>query len=238
MRRLMRKKNKLDSVVEDQPVILKDTNDKTLLTIPENVIVDLRRMVTRIDKVDRLPPRLAVTSALPGEGVTYISRALAATISNDLGRRVCIVELNWWSPSSFMEPVNGGLAAVLNEESTLDDEIIDTGWKKLSVLPSGVISKQDRPIVARSATLKETIYQLGEKFDHLILDVPAIRLTSDSVPIASLGNACCLVIQQGVTTIEDVRQSLDEIDHLSILGVVLNQVHINAPEKLIKLIPN
>jgi Mrp family chromosome partitioning ATPase len=234
----MRKKNRPEPVTEDMSIILKDTDDKTLLTIPENVIVDLRRMVTRIDRVDRLPPRLTVISALPGEGVTYISRALAATIANDLGRKVCIVELNWWSPSSFMEPVGGGLAAVLNEESTMDEEIIETGWKKLSVLPAGVVSKQDRPIVARSTTLKETIYQLGEKFDHLVIDVPAIRLTSDAVPIASLGNACCLVIQQGVTTIEDVRQSLDEIDHLSILGVVLNQVHINTPEKLISLIPN
>lgn len=238
MRRLMRKKNRPEPVTEDMSIILKDSDDKTLLTIPENVIVDLRRMVTRIDRVDRLPPRLAVISALPGEGVTYISRALAATIANDLGRKVCIVELNWWSPSSFMEPVGGGLATVLTEESTMDEEIIETGWKKLSVLPAGVISKQDRPIVARSTTLKETIYQLSEKFDHLIMDVPAIRLTSDAVPIASLGNACCLVIQQGVTTIEDVRQSLDEIDHLSILGVVLNQVHINTPEKLISLIPN
>ncbi|MCB9420725.1 MAG: CpsD/CapB family tyrosine-protein kinase [Ardenticatenaceae bacterium] len=238
MRRLIRKNKKLDSVVDDQPISIEDTDGKTVLTIPENVIVDLRKMVTRIDKVDRLPPRLVVTSALTGEGVTFISRALAATISNDLGRKVCIVELNWWSPSSFMEPVEGGLAAVLNDESILEDEIIDTGWKKLSVLPAGVIARQDRPIVARSAKLKETIYQLGERFDHLIIDVPAIRLTSDSIPLSSLGNACCLVIKQGVTTVEDVKQSLDEIDHLSILGVVLNQVHVNTPGKLLDLIPN
>jgi Mrp family chromosome partitioning ATPase len=234
----MRKRNKLDAVIEEQPIVLEDMEGKPLLTIPENVILDLRRMVTRVDRVDRLPPRLVVTSALSGEGVTFVSRALAATISNDLSRKVCIVELNWWSPSSFVEPFAGGLAAVLDESSTLEDEIIDTGWKELSVLPAGNISRLDRPIVARSAKLKETIYQLGEQFDHLVIDVPAIRLTSDSVPLASLGNGCCLVIQQGVTTIEDVKQSLDEIDHLSILGVVLNQVHTNTPKKLINLIPN
>jgi Mrp family chromosome partitioning ATPase len=70
------------------------------------------------------------------------------------------------------------------------------------------------------------------------MDVPAIRLTSDAIPIASLGNACCVVIQQGVTTVEDVKRSLDELDHLSILGVVLNKTHINTPKRLVDLIPN
>ena len=92
--------------------------------------------------------------------------------------------------------------------------------------------------MARSNALKEAIYRLSDQFDHLILDVPAIRKTSDSVPLASLGNACCLVIQQGITTIEDVKLSLDEIDHLSIIGTVLNQVNITTPEKLLNLIPN
>lgn len=235
---LLKRKTKENNNVEIPQVVLKDTYDKTLTTFPEDVILDLRRMVTRIDRVDGLPARLALISALPGEGVTYISRALAATISNDMDRSVCIVELNWWSPSSFVEPVNGGLAAVLKGESSLDEEIVDLGWNKLSVLPSGDIGRLDRPIMARSKNLKETIFKLGERFDHLIMDVPAIRLTSDAVPIASLGNACCVIIQQGVTTIEDVKRSLDEIDHLSILGVVLNQVKINTPQKLMNLVPN
>jgi Mrp family chromosome partitioning ATPase len=238
MRLFRRKKKDNQTIAENLPLILKGIDGETLFTIPENIILDLRRMVTRIDRVDKLPARLSLTSAISGEGVTYISRALAATISNDLDRTVCIVELNWWSPSSFVEPVNGGLAAVLHDEAVLEEEVIFTGWKKLSVLPSGSVSKLERPVMARSAALKEVIYELSDKFDHLILDVPAVQKTSDSIPLASLGNACCLVIQQGVTTIEDVKQSLDEIDHLSIVGTVLNQVHISTPEMFTNLIPN
>jgi Mrp family chromosome partitioning ATPase len=238
MKLFRRKKNSQDALDGSSPITLKGKDGKDLLTIPENIILDLRRMVTRIDRVDKLPARLSLTSAISGEGVTFISRALAAIISNDLDRTVCIVELNWWSPSSFIEPVNGGLAAVLNDEATLEKEIIYSGWKKLSVLPSGSVSSPERPVMARSTALKEVIYQLSDKFDHLILDVPAIRRTSDSIPLASLGNACCLVIQQGITTIEDVKLSLDEIDHLSIIGAILNQVHITTPEKLLNLIPN
>ena len=238
MRLFQRKKKGQKNNAENLPITLRGVDGEIIFSIPEDIILDLRKMVTRLDRVDKLPARLSLTSAISGEGVSYISRALAATISNDLDRTVCIVELNWWSPSSFVQPVNGGLSAILNEQSTLEKEVIDTGWKKLSILPSGTVRKSERPVMARSTILKEAIYELSDQFDHLILDVPAIQKTSDSIPLASLGNACCLVIRQGVTTIEDVKQSLDEIDHLSILGVVLNQVHITTPEMFINLIPN
>jgi Mrp family chromosome partitioning ATPase len=85
--------------------------------------------------------------------------------------------------------------------------------------------------------LVQIIEDLSKEFDHLILDIPAIRATNDAVPLASLGDACCLVIRQGVTTAEDVRLTLDEIDHLPILGVILNRVRLKTPRVILKFIP-
>ena len=67
------------------------------------------------------------------------------------------------------------------------------------------------------------------------MDIPAILATNDAVPLASLGSACCLVIRQGVTWMEDVKLALDEIDHLSIMGVVMNKFKLNTPSFLVKL---
>ena len=96
-------------------------------------------------------PRIAVTSALSGEGVTYIASSLAALLANDLRRNVCLVDLNWWSTtdSTLFDPgYDGGqldrpapgVAQVIDGSLTLDDVLIRTqGWK-LSLIPAGPVS--------------------------------------------------------------------------------------------------
>jgi Mrp family chromosome partitioning ATPase len=107
----------------------------------------------------------------------------------------------------------------------------------MALVPAGELPIERRPVIARSQVLLQIMEQLSKEFDHLILDVPAVRATTDAVPLASLGDACCLVIRQGVTNAEDVRLALDEIDHLPILGVILNQVMLKTPKAILKFIP-
>ena len=90
--------------------------------------------------------------------------------------------------------------------------------------------------MAHSQALKLLIDELGQRFNYLILDVPAILATNDAVPLASLGSACCLVVRQGETPINDVQLALDEIDHLSVLGAVLNRVKFIMPPGLVRLV--
>jgi Mrp family chromosome partitioning ATPase len=99
-----------------------------------------------------------------------------------------------------------------------------------------MLARQDRPVYSRSQALQMLIHELGSRFDYLILDVPAILATNDAVPLASLGSACCMVVRQGATGISDVEQALDEIDHLTVLGVVLNRVKMSTPPGLVKLV--
>ena len=239
------KKNKSDEELQSLPLVLTDADEKPLVTLPSDVVVDLRQMVTRIGREENLPKRLAVVSALRQEGVSFISRGLAMIMAHDLSVAVCLVELNWWdSDHSFLKDNPdiqgsdmGGLAAVLAEEAELDDILLETGYANLWIAPSGEMARQDRPVMARSQKLKELINELGSRFDHLILDVPAILYTSDAVPLASLSSACCVVVRQGVTPVNDVRQALDEIDHLPMVGVVLNNAKMATPSFITKLIP-
>ncbi len=232
-----RKKNK-DNKEPTIPLTLLAEDDTLLMTFPENVVDNLRQMITRVARQDDFPARLSVISALREEGVTYISQGLAATLANDLGVSVCVVELNWWTPSTVLNlPAYKGIASVLLEEHALDDAIIHTSWSNLDLIPAGKLSRQDRSIVSRSQILKEIIDELSTRYDHLILDIPAIHTTSDAIPLASLGLASCIVVRQGVTSIEDVRTALDEVDHLPILGVIMNQTIIKTPATIVKLIP-
>lgn len=130
-----------------------------------------------------------------------------------------------------------GLAAVLTEELTLEQALVQTALPNLALLPAGNLSPAQRPAIARSDTLRSCIAQLSRRFDHILLDVPAILATSDAIALASLGTACCVVVRQGVTPVNNVRRALDDIKHLSVLGVLLNQSRTALPRWVNALIP-
>jgi Mrp family chromosome partitioning ATPase len=216
--------------------------DQTPLEVyPEDVVSNLRHMMTRLRRDGELPERLTMAAALRQEGVSYISRALATVIANDLGVKIGVIELNWWWPSEITAEFYGryesGLAAAVSGSAKPEEVILPTGQPNLFLVPAGTVAREKRPIVSRSEALSETITSLSENFDHVILDVPAILATSDAIPLASLGTACCMVVHQGVTGVGDARRALDEIDHLPVLGVVMNQVSIATPEWILRLIP-
>jgi hypothetical protein len=234
----------------------------------------MRHMETSLLYQNALPARISMIAALCDEGVTYTTLALATTLAYDLAVRVCVVELNWWSPGIRTQPLpedqitkissrklrrskkqhnnnssantedmltqasgTTGLAAVLMGNATLDETLIQTALPNLMVLPAGNLSPAQRPAMARHDTLKACIEQLSRRFDHILLDIPAILATSDAIALASLGTSCCLVIRQGVTPMSNVHRALEDIKHLPILGVILNQTKIHLPRWVRALVP-
>lgn len=208
------------------------------LAYPLQVIDNLRYLITRIQRDRPFPKRLAMVAALRGEGVSYLSLALAATLASDLKDRVCLVDLNWHWPlnTPFTVPENEGIASVLAGKATLNDVIAPTGLEQLSILPSGKVDRGLGAIYAHGEPLRGIIDQLCERFDRLIFDVPAILAISDAVPLAALADGCCLVIRHGVTGESDVKLALDEIRHLPVLGTVLNHTHYASPAPWIEVL--
>jgi Mrp family chromosome partitioning ATPase len=238
-------KNSTQAQITELALTLQVEGSSAALTFPAEVIESMRRTLSRLITQKTLPSRLSLVASLRQEGTTYLTRAMATTIAKDMGVTVCVVELNWWHPdqSLFLQSENEtpggppGLAGVLTEAIKLEAAILHTNHPNLDILPAGRMPIADRPVLARSTHLKEIMYQLSEQYEYLILDIPAISSTNDAVPLASLGDACCLVIHQGVTPVEKVRSALDEIDHLAVLGVIMNKVHIATPSLFLNLIP-
>ena len=235
-----RKTGPQEIMPENEALSLPPAYGSAEVTFSGKVVHSLRRMITKLAYADELPKRIALVSALREEGVTYTTLAMGTTIASDLDKTVCVVELNWWWPGMTLQvpDVNSrGVAAVLAGEATLDDVIVPTGLPNLRLLPAGEMPVEKRPIMARNAALKELINNLSKRYDYLLLDVPAILTTSDAISLASLADGCCLVIRQGVTSVEKVNLALDDIDHLNILGAIMNQVKVKTPSLLLKFIP-
>ena len=247
------------SLAQTVPLALMSPDQKPLVIFPSEIITSFRHTITRLAHSESLPKRIAMVSAMREEGVTFMSLAMATTIANDLRMKVCVVELNWWSPGmarqlnlmqqntakqngtyypSIQRPVveSMGIAGILRKNSTIDEAIVPTALPNLSLLPAGRLQVEQRPIVARSPELQQVIDTLDRKYDLLILDIPAVLVTSDAIALASLASSCYIVVRHGSTSIENVRQTLDDINHLSVGGVILNQVQTYTPNAVLKLL--
>lgn len=237
--KLRRKKKRNEKSLTDIAMSLETRDGLPITNFSTELIDNLRRMVTKIHYNEGLPKIISLTSAIGQEGVTYISWALGTTMANDLQKTVCVVELNWWSPTGSLQfAQDAGLAAVLNKEITLDKALISTNIENLSLLAAGHQPRRvQRATWARSDELQAVLHHISQEFDHILLDIPAVRTTSDAIPLASLGEACAVVVRQGVTDVSDVRLALDDLTHLPMLGVIMNFVTFDTPSFIMKLIP-
>ncbi len=204
------------------------------VTFSNKVVNSMRQLLGRIESRTNLEQKMGIISALREEGVTYVSQALATIMANDLAADVCIVDLNWWTS---VYAGRYGISEVVQARAELDDVLVLTNYPNLVILPSGELSVEQRPILARSDALKNIFVELAERFDYLILDLPAILFANESVPLASLADMNCVVIQQGATSSSYVRLALDEVRHLNLLGVILNQVETYTPSTLLNMLP-
>src|SRR5215211_3129776 len=88
----------------ESALTLRTADGAPLYTFPGPVITSMRHLETTLMYKGALPTRIAMVAALRQEGVTYTTMALATTLAYDLAVRVCVVELNWWSPGVKTEP--------------------------------------------------------------------------------------------------------------------------------------
>lgn len=211
-----------------------DESGTLLQRSPPAVTAGVRRLVARLEAVERgaMPQIVAITSTLSGEGVTFVSRSLGAVLANDLGKSVVVVELDWALPSDPSES-HVGLAQVLSGGSTLDSALVRTGIPGLRLLPAGSTSVSQRPLLARCEALGETIAELRSRFKHIVLDLPAVLATSDALTLATHADAVALVVQQGVTSEPQIKRALSELEHLTVLGVIINQWSSRIPSRIL-----
>ena len=229
----MGRRNKKGEKVEGNPtLVLSSPDGAPWASFPSSVIDPMRRLISRIDRNGEIPARLAFVAALRQEGVSYVSQAFATTMAYDFETSVCLVDLNWWWPSELSIKVSAssrGIGAILSGKTTLKEAIVRTGNPNLTILPAGELNINERALFSRSVALNDTIADLTSRYDHLVLDIPAVLASNDAIPLASLSEACCLVIHQGITPIADVKSALRDLDHIPQLGVVMNKFHLAVP---------
>ena len=194
---------------------------------PESYVAEqFRTLRGRIDALAAQQPlrTIGVTSAVAGEGKTTAAVNLALVSAMSVGRRVLLMDCDLRKPKvhrSLGLRVDAGLGELLEGEAALDEAITEVQGSELQVLPVRSLPLNPSELLA-SSRMNELIDQLAQRYDRVILDLPAVLGIPDAKTIADLCEGIVFVVKADSTPEEEVVSALEVVDRRRVLGLVLN----------------
>jgi exopolysaccharide/PEP-CTERM locus tyrosine autokinase len=178
---------------------------------------------------DRLPNgmRIAVSSALQGEGKTFTSVNLAMSIALEKDVRVVLVDAD--VARAELSRVFGvksqpGLIDTLSDSSVdVASLVYETNIEGLQVLPAGRSDTTAAEWLA-SPRMEEVMRRLVGKDDNciLILDSPPLLVTNEAKAVCEAAGQVVLVVRANLTPQNAVAEALAHVTGSRYVGLVLN----------------
>lgn len=172
------------------------------------------------------PRTILVTSALPGEGKSFVSSNLALTIAQNIDKHVLLIDCDMRRPT--VHKIFGyenvpGLSNYLSGEQALSDLLIKTGNNHLSILPGGPIPPNPAELLSSNRMLA-LLREVRARYDdrYVIIDSPPPHLTAESKALAKFVDGIILVLKLGQTDRNLVSELVDKFQKEKIIGVVAN----------------
>lgn len=171
---------------------------------------------------------IAVTSSLPNEGKTLVATNLAVSMAAS-GHKTLLLDADMRSPSihsNLQLPNTAGLSDAILLKTDWKTLVLPTKVPRLFVIPAG----QRPPNPARileSKLFLELIHELKEDYEYIVIDTPPLLPVSDSQILAPRVDGMVLVLKQGKTKIESIKQARDILllANANLIGTVLNGVN-------------
>jgi len=181
--------------------------------------LDLARAMRRIRHVGFL-------SAGPGAGKSTLAGNLAI-LHGLSGRRTLLIDADLHgSGTGHRLPARAGLVEILAGSASIESAV---GWPERMPYALLARSRDDAPDNSRfqlgSERMLGLLNTLQEQFDLVFVDLPAFSEAVDARAISIHLDAVILVVECGVTSVENVALMLNAIagSNVAVLGVVLNK---------------
>ncbi len=201
------------------------------LTQPQSVAAEkYRTLATRLRMLQE-QSRLKVvvlTSAVAEEGKSVSSANLALTLARSGRQRVLLLEGDLRRPvvaQMFGLRDSSGLTQWLEASTEEPAPLLHVDGTALFLLPAGTPGPDPIELL-QSERLKALLQQMRTEFDWIIIDTPPVGLLSDANIWARLADASLLVVREGKTPKQMLRRALQNLERRSLLGVILNQAHV------------
>ncbi len=189
----------------------------------------MRSLRTRIDMHQAAdpatPPTVAILSAMPGEGRSFVAANLAVAFSQ-MGQRTLLIDADLRKPSQhglFNLPGRMGLSNVLLGRAGHECIVKVPHFFDLSVLTAGSKPPNPQELLTR-ARFTTLLHESAEVFDVVIVDTPPTALSADSQIIASRAGFGVMVTRANATDANLLRRALASLRDCgaNLVGTVLN----------------
>jgi succinoglycan biosynthesis transport protein ExoP len=180
---------------------------------------------------------IGCVSALPGEGKTTVCANFAFFLAG-AGFRTLLVDwdLRRQSLSHALSPGRrSGFADVAAGRAALDDALWRDPATGLEFLPAAAFSGAGAaaPMPGPDAILSgfgDLLATLRQRFDYIVVDLPAMLAVVDAAVAARLVDGVVIVVEWGKTSLAVVQDSIaqSQIDPDRLLGVLLNKADLDS----------
>ncbi|MBW6417899.1 polysaccharide biosynthesis tyrosine autokinase [Celeribacter sp. PS-C1] len=180
-----------------------------------------------LSSMDRTPKVIMLSSALPGEGKTTVSFALAQNFVG-LGKKVLLIEgdIRRRVFSQYLDVKDAkGMMAVLSGETSLAGAAIHDPVLGADILISEQTDVNAADILS-SQQFKSFIDTARETYDIVIIDTPPVLVVPDARVVAQLADTVLFTVHWDKTSKTQLRDALRMFDMVGgrINGLVLNQI--------------
>ncbi len=190
-----------------------------------------RDLQTRLGEICSRQPfkTLLVTSAVRGEGKTFVAANLAYGLATEGRERVLLIDADVRNPSvhsAYGMTNKCGLKELLVGGRDVSGVVTKISQSELYVMPGGTASCEtlSLPAVSRISAL---LNHLGPAFDLILLDSAPLLVASDTRLVSKVVDAALLVVRCGSTPRELVVKGQEALNGKPILGTVFNRVDLN-----------
>lgn len=170
---------------------------------------------------------IMVTSAMPGEGKTLTAINLALTFAKAYSQTVLLVDADLRKQDicaclGFENKV--GVGDYLVNDVPFANIVVWPGVEKMTVISGGKTLPESTELLG-SPKMKRLVAEMKNRYHdrYIIFDVPALLGQADAIAFAPVVDAVLMVVEEGTTSLQNVKKAVKLIPPDKFLGFVLNK---------------
>jgi len=174
---------------------------------------------------------IAITSPRYGDGKSTIAINLALSLALDVKQTVCLVDLDFRKPSVHrylgIEP-EMGIGDYLLHNTPVSECLVRPALDRVVVLPMKNALENSSETLG-TPKMAALAHELKNRYpDRIVIyDMPPLLAQDDAIGFLPNVDGVLLVVKEGYTKVEELRQSMHLLANTIVVGTVLN----NAAER-------
>lgn len=197
---------------------------------------EYRKLISSINKLNRhqesIGKVLVVTSSIGGEGKSITAINLAITMAQNYDNTVLLIDADIRCPSihKYLNMKNGkGLSDCITDGLDVGSALLKTGSRKLKFMSAG--KHIENPVeILSSKTMRRFLEEIKHRYTdrYIIIDASPVLPFAETRLLCSLADGVIFIVKDGLTTIQNVTESMEILEGAKVLGLVYNEVSMES----------